>query len=156
MSKTLEESQLCGGPTQRLSVGLFFIIHAVRSGSLTVHTNRTNVAEATSRRSSCLYCAQPLYEHSWLISQESFLRWFLLIICCVGVTKRWELMVKGLKCPLSRFELPPVVTLSLQPLCPFPLTLYDHAPFHWSSHFFHWLELSCDSVAQSIHFPGWE
>lgn len=46
-SKTLEESQLCGGPTQRRSVGLFFIIHAVRSSSLTVHTNRANVAEAS-------------------------------------------------------------------------------------------------------------
>lgn len=43
-SKTLEESQLCGGPTQRHSVVPFFIIHALHPSSLSVHTNRTNVA----------------------------------------------------------------------------------------------------------------
>lgn len=41
---------------------------------------------------------------------------------------------------LSRFELPPVVTLWLWPLCPFPPQWYYCALLVWLSHIFHWYD----------------
>lgn len=51
---------------------------------------------------------------------------------------------------LSRFELPPVVTLWLWPLGPFPPQWYYCALLEWLSQIFHWYD---EHVA---YFPGWD